>query len=234
MKRQDKKLFDERFNTFFSNWIKGYNLEGISEKEIEKISTTVGAGMGRKTLNRDYYYQLMYGMFEKLSELISGLTYLEKFASQMDGALTKGGNNFDQDSIDELHKRLKSIREKNRGIRIDSSLSVDESLEIIFKIPKEMLSIHKMMKWRKKPAEKYFLEVIEYYLSNETSEYDACNKIMEKYPEVRKKYKNEVMSFKNTFREWYKNFDNKLRNPIIFEYLRTKKEREQKKFRKIS
>jgi len=177
MKRLDKNLFNKKFDSFFTRYLKAINAIGLSEKAITKRAGSKGKHLKGKRLNKDYHYRLMYKNFEKL---------------------------------------------------LCSGLSVQDSLDIIFAMPNQMVSNQEMFKKRKQPMIKYWLGVISYFLENDVSEYRACQYGLRKYQQENKnskskkfkqdKYQKQINSFIETFRTWYNTFENQLLHPDIFFY----------------
>ena len=123
-----------------------------------------------------------------------------------------------------LTDELKFLYEK-KLYRVFSNLikvlDVETAIIYTFNVPGLIINHYQSGQKRKRKIDEYFLKTIYYYLENDNvSEYAACRYVVEKYYDELNK--SDVINFKNSFRRWYKKFDNRLIYPEIFDYLHKK------------
>ena len=138
----------------------------------------------------------------------------------------------------------------NHFRELNKELSLDRSLFYVFNIPESIINYNEIKQQRtKRPASKYFFDVIKYYLEEKNLAVDiigddisikqqkpgrkskavpeedvinesaACNHIYYQNQSSLKKSYRDEESFRAAFRGWYKNIRNKDLYPEIWDYL---------------
>lgn len=162
MTGKEKKMFNDRFNIFIDKLTKLFNLKILTPAEVTEIEAGKNPSTNKHSINKNYYYSLLYERYDKLLSL---------------------------------------------------GLDTGEALLFIFEPLNQILTIQRMSKWRKPKVDvKPYLDTIKYRIKNRCSEYKACDVIAEKIG-------TDTVRFKNAFRKWYKEPNNRLRHPEIYLYL---------------